>query len=110
MHFSAVAFPNPSPAALSTIEAIIFPFWDCNLAKRRWTETETSVYEYYCPKNSEETELLTCLIAAHSVTPAGANTSTIARPKVGNVPYGVAITQCTVPGKVALTYDDGPYL
>jgi len=44
-----------------------------------------------------------------NVTPAGADTSTIARTKVGSVPYGGAgIYQCTTPGTVALTYDDGP--
>ncbi|KAF9876526.1 hypothetical protein CkaCkLH20_05934 [Colletotrichum karsti] len=30
------------------------------------------------------------------------------RPRFGNVPYGVDITQCTVKGKVALSFDDGP--
>ena len=30
------------------------------------------------------------------------------RPRFGKVPYGVDITQCTVQGKVALTFDDGP--
>ncbi|KZL63549.1 chitin deacetylase [Colletotrichum incanum] len=30
------------------------------------------------------------------------------RPRFGNVPYGVDITHCTVDGKVALTFDDGP--
>jgi len=32
------------------------------------------------------------------------------RPEVGNVPYGVELTSCTVPGTVALTFDDGPYI
>jgi peptidoglycan/xylan/chitin deacetylase (PgdA/CDA1 family) len=37
------------------------------------------------------------------------------QPQVGKrqattVPYGVAITSCTVPGTVALTFDDGPYI
>ena len=27
----------------------------------------------------------------------------------GNVPYGVALTSCTVPGTVALTFDDSPF-
>ncbi|KAH7139458.1 chitin binding protein [Dendryphion nanum] len=45
-----------------------------------------------------------------NVTPAGSDTSTVARPKVGSVQYGGAgIYQCTVPGTVAITYDDGPY-
>ena len=30
------------------------------------------------------------------------------RPLFGNVPYGVVISKCTVPGKIALTFDDGP--
>ncbi|KAK1987071.1 chitin deacetylase [Colletotrichum cereale] len=30
------------------------------------------------------------------------------RPRFGTVPYGVDITRCTVNGKVALTFDDGP--
>jgi peptidoglycan/xylan/chitin deacetylase (PgdA/CDA1 family) len=42
--------------------------------------------------------------------PPGANTANIQRPLFGNVPYGVVIQHCTVPGKVALTFDDGPYL
>jgi len=29
---------------------------------------------------------------------------------LGNVPYGVSILHCAVPGKVALTFDDGPYI
>ncbi|KAF8438309.1 hypothetical protein BGX38DRAFT_1209932 [Terfezia claveryi] len=33
-----------------------------------------------------------------------------ARPKLGNVPYGVTLSACTVPGTVALTFDDGPYI
>jgi peptidoglycan/xylan/chitin deacetylase (PgdA/CDA1 family) len=43
------------------------------------------------------------------VTPAGTNTSTVARPKLGSVLYGGAgIYDCVTPGTVALTYDDGP--
>ncbi|EDU51408.1 CDA1 xylanase chitin deacetylase [Pyrenophora tritici-repentis] len=42
-------------------------------------------------------------------TPAGTNTSTIARPKLGNVEYGGnGIYSCSTPGTVAITYDDGP--
>ncbi|KAI9757219.1 MAG: hypothetical protein M1835_000664 [Candelina submexicana] len=44
-------------------------------------------------------------------TPAGVSTASIARPKLGNVLYGGAgIYDCTVPGTIALTYDDGPYI
>ncbi|KAF8536058.1 hypothetical protein BDD12DRAFT_852537 [Trichophaea hybrida] len=31
------------------------------------------------------------------------------RPKLGNVPYGTDIFACTKPGKIALTFDDGPW-
>lgn len=42
--------------------------------------------------------------------PAGKDTSGVPRPLFGNVPYGVSISHCSVPGKVALTFDDGPYI
>lgn len=45
-----------------------------------------------------------------SVVPAGANTSSIARPTLGSVPYGADIYDCNVAGQAALTYDDGPYI
>jgi len=32
----------------------------------------------------------------------------VPRPKFGEVGYGVNITHCAVPGKMALTFDDGP--
>ncbi|KAH3917922.1 hypothetical protein HBI56_178700 [Parastagonospora nodorum] len=42
-------------------------------------------------------------------TPAGTNTSSIARTKLGSVEYGGdGIYNCVTPGTVALTYDDGP--
>lgn len=42
-------------------------------------------------------------------TPAGTNTSTIARTKLGSVLYGGdGIYSCVTPGTVAITYDDGP--
>ncbi|RPA72947.1 glycoside hydrolase/deacetylase [Ascobolus immersus RN42] len=44
------------------------------------------------------------------ITPKGADTSTIPRPKLGSVPYGTDIWDCEIPGQVALTYDDGPYI
>ncbi|KAL2271642.1 hypothetical protein VTJ83DRAFT_1013 [Remersonia thermophila] len=43
--------------------------------------------------------------------PSGPDTSGVARPRVGNVPYGGAgIYDCVNPGHVALTFDDGPYI
>ncbi|KAJ1333292.1 peptidoglycan-N-acetylglucosamine deacetylase [Microdochium nivale] len=50
------------------------------------------------------------LAAARRATPPpGRNTGNVPRPKLGGVPYGPNIKSCTVPGKVALTFDDGPY-
>lgn len=43
------------------------------------------------------------------MTPSGASTLSVARTLVGSVPYGVDIYSCTEPGKIALTFDDGPY-
>lgn len=44
-----------------------------------------------------------------NITPEGADTSDVSRPKFGKVPYGVDITACTTPGTMALSFDDGPY-
>ncbi|KAI0844154.1 carbohydrate-binding module family 18 [Daldinia vernicosa] len=42
--------------------------------------------------------------------PDGADTSTIARPKVGDVQYGgVGIYDCVNNGDIAVTFDDGPW-
>jgi peptidoglycan/xylan/chitin deacetylase (PgdA/CDA1 family) len=41
--------------------------------------------------------------------PPGPSTENIARPKIGSVPYGSLIQECTRPGLMALTFDDGPY-
>ena len=44
-------------------------------------------------------------------TPSGGSTSGVARPQLGSVPYGgEGVYACRVPGTVAITYDDGPYL
>lgn len=32
------------------------------------------------------------------------------RPQLGSTPYGQVITSCTVPGTIALSFDDGPWL
>ncbi|RPA82141.1 glycoside hydrolase/deacetylase [Ascobolus immersus RN42] len=32
------------------------------------------------------------------------------RPKPGSLPYGVPIATCKIPGVIALTFDDGPYI
>ncbi|UKZ75005.1 hypothetical protein TrVFT333_002677 [Trichoderma virens FT-333] len=41
--------------------------------------------------------------------PAGQSTKSIPRNTNGKAPYNVYITNCTHPGNVALTFDDGPY-
>ncbi|KAF1842529.1 carbohydrate esterase family 4 protein, partial [Cucurbitaria berberidis CBS 394.84] len=44
-----------------------------------------------------------------NATPAGTNTSSIARTKIGSISYGGGgIYNCVTPGTVAITYDDGP--
>lgn len=41
--------------------------------------------------------------------PSGQNTSSIARPQLGQVAYGgPGVYSCVNPGDVALTFDDGP--
>jgi hypothetical protein len=42
------------------------------------------------------------------ITGASLKIRDMPRPQFGDVPYGVDITSCTVPGKMALTFDDGP--
>ena len=38
-------------------------------------------------------------------------TSNVARPKLGSIAYGgVGIDDCSEPGVIALTFDDGPYI
>ncbi|RKK76181.1 hypothetical protein BFJ69_g7067 [Fusarium oxysporum] len=44
-----------------------------------------------------------------NVRPGGPDTTNVARPKVGSIPYGQAIYRCNRNGDIALTYDDGPY-
>lgn len=42
--------------------------------------------------------------------PKGKDTSAVKRNKLGKVPYGPEIYNCTRKGDIAITYDDGPYL
>ncbi|CAF3489571.1 unnamed protein product [Fusarium graminearum] len=44
-----------------------------------------------------------------NVRPTGPDTTNVARPKVGSIPYGQAIYRCNRNGDIAITYDDGPY-
>ncbi|TLD34582.1 glycoside hydrolase/deacetylase [Venturia nashicola] len=51
-----------------------------------------------------------------NATPSGSSTSSVARPKLGSVLYGSegvnggGVYDCVVPGTIAITYDDGPYI
>ncbi|KAL2677308.1 hypothetical protein Neosp_011077 [[Neocosmospora] mangrovei] len=44
-----------------------------------------------------------------NVRPNGPDTTNIARPKIGDIPYGEGINRCSRNGDIALTYDDGPF-
>lgn len=67
----------------------------------------------FCGKTKAHCRSPDCLIDyghcdAHR-TPKGPPTKDIPRPHIGLVPYGPReIRSCTVPGTVALTFDDGP--
>ncbi|KAL8408477.1 hypothetical protein RB594_007059 [Gaeumannomyces avenae] len=43
-------------------------------------------------------------------SPSGKDTSSVPRPPIGDLPYGVELKHCRVNGTVALTFDDGPYI
>ncbi|OMP84902.1 Chitin deacetylase [Diplodia seriata] len=46
-----------------------------------------------------------------NAVPSGANTTSVPRPRFGSVLYGGGgVTQCSQPGTIAITYDDGPYI
>ncbi|KAJ4260593.1 hypothetical protein NW762_007336 [Fusarium torreyae] len=44
-----------------------------------------------------------------SKKPKGESTANIPRSTTGKAPYNIYITNCSTPGTVALTFDDGPY-
>ncbi|CAI7619908.1 unnamed protein product [Penicillium glandicola] len=43
-------------------------------------------------------------------TSANSNTAKTTQLKASELPVGAIITQCTIPGTIALTFDDGPYI
>lgn len=43
-------------------------------------------------------------------SPSGEDTSSVPRPPLGDLPYGVELKHCRASGTVALTFDDGPYI
>lgn len=45
-----------------------------------------------------------------NIQPAGLDTKTVPRPKKGSVPYGQPIYHCELAGRIALSYDDGPFI
>ncbi|KAI0528113.1 carbohydrate esterase family 4 protein [Xylaria bambusicola] len=72
-------------------------------------------YEGYCGKDAASCSAPDCQInygpgCDGNQKPSGVDTSTIARPKVGNVAYGgVGIYDCVNDGDIAMTFDDGPW-
>ncbi|KAI0550257.1 carbohydrate esterase family 4 protein [Xylaria curta] len=72
-------------------------------------------YEGYCGKGADYCESPDCQLNYGSgcdgnQKPSGVDTSTIARPKLGNVRYGgVGVYDCVNDGDIALTFDDGPW-
>jgi len=67
----------------------------------------------YCGTGSDYCQSPDCLRGFGKcdadTTPSGSSTQSIARTLFGGVPYGANIIDCNSPGKVALTYDDGPF-
>ncbi|KAI0104125.1 carbohydrate esterase family 4 protein [Nemania sp. FL0031] len=72
-------------------------------------------YEGYCGRGADYCESPDCQLNYGSgcdgnQKPTGADTSTIARPKLGKVAYGgVGIYDCVNDGDIAVTFDDGPW-
>ncbi|EFQ93624.1 hypothetical protein PTT_08950 [Pyrenophora teres f. teres 0-1] len=70
----------------------------------------------YCGTTTEHCQAPDCLLdfgpaCDANKIPAGASTRNDPRPKLGSIPYGgEGIYVCNDPGKVAITYDDGPYI
>ncbi|KAF1999709.1 carbohydrate esterase family 4 protein [Amniculicola lignicola CBS 123094] len=63
----------------------------------------------YCKSPACQLDYSNSLCDTHRA-PSGSDTSTIPRPRIGSVPYGIAIHECTVKGTIALTFDDGPWI
>lgn len=53
---------------------------------------------------------LTLLVTAIAAVPVETHTRQNATMSASAVPFGAVIDRCTVPGTVALTFDDGPYM
>ncbi|KAI2630521.1 carbohydrate-binding module family 18 [Xylaria nigripes] len=71
--------------------------------------------EGYCGKGADYCSAPDCQInygpaCDGNQRPSGVDTSTIARPKLGSIPYGgIGIFDCINNGEIAMTFDDGPY-
>ncbi|KAI1426205.1 carbohydrate-binding module family 18 [Xylaria sp. FL1777] len=72
-------------------------------------------YEGYCGLGADYCESPDCQLnygtgCDGNQKPSGVDTSTIARPKLGNIAYGgVGIYDCVNTGDIAVTFDDGPW-
>ncbi|KAK8051662.1 hypothetical protein PG993_003047 [Apiospora rasikravindrae] len=64
----------------------------------------------YC--SSPDCQLSFGLACDGNQVPPGSDTSRVPRPRFGSVPYGVSLSHCAsgTNGKVALTFDDKPYI
>ncbi|KAI1776687.1 hypothetical protein F4818DRAFT_440087 [Hypoxylon cercidicola] len=77
-------------------------------------DTECCSAEGYCGTTTDHCRAPDCLFdygpaCDANKTPAGASTSTLNRPPLGNIDIGgVGIYDCENEGDVALTFDDGP--
>jgi len=101
------------PALVPQATAVLRPYgsFSSSLVHSRLTQRQgyCGLGPDYC--NSPDCQLDYGPACDGNKIPSGANTSSIPRPALGSVPYGgVGIYACTVPGTVALTYDDGPYI
>ncbi|KAA8624437.1 Chitin binding protein [Pyrenophora tritici-repentis] len=83
---------------------------------KKCAQNECCSVDGYCGTTTEHCQAPDCLLdfgpaCDANKIPAGASTRNDPRPKLGSIPYGgEGIYVCNDPGKVAITYDDGPYI
>lgn len=110
------SFPSPGPSA---------EIHESSIEKRQTSDgrcgpglgscTNCCSFEGYCGSGTEYCASPDCQykygpLCDANTRPAGASTANVARPLVGDIPYGgVGIYDCVTPGTVAFTFDDGPY-
>lgn len=85
----------------------------CRVSNYIMTKRQVLTNEGYCGVTANHCRSPDCMIdfgtCDSSQTPPGPPTDHAPRPRVGNAPWGPSVIRsCTVPGTVALTFDDGP--